>query len=235
MLFTFASFAPLLRADPPPSTQPDLSQLRQQIDQLADPDPDVRDSAAEQLMGLTRAQLPSLRMAALDERPLLPVQLASLHDIVGHVYLTAEPYKPLRNVGFMGLSWQPEKSGAISPPVVADRIQGFDAYRALRNGDVILKLLDNPDSPLLNSRQITEIVRVLGPGRTLRFQVLRSGRLVDVSVRLQARPLDLPDFAEEVNEWLRPRAEKADKYWQANFSLLDRDAATTDAASASAP
>jgi hypothetical protein len=223
-------------AEAPPSTQPDSAAFRQWITQLADADPDVRDSATQQLMSLKRDDLPALRQAAMSQRPLLPVQIASLRDVVRQVYLASEPYKPMRDVAFLGLSWQGAEfrdSGDVGV-VVADRIPGFDAYRCLRNGDVIVKLLDNPDAPLHNPSQLRDTVRVLGPGRILRFEVLRDGRPVVVSVLLQARPLELPDLSDP-REWIKERADRADKYWESNFSVLDRDVAATDAAAASAP
>jgi hypothetical protein len=237
ILFGFVSLAIPAHGDSSPTTQPDSPQFRQWIAQLADADPDVRDSAAQQLMNLKRDDLPTLRQAALGQRPLLPMQISALHEIVSQVFLASEPYKPMRGIAFLGVSRSMSRMDTEDDPdgvVVADRVLGFDAYRQLRNGDVIVKLLDNPEIPMHTFAQLHDTVRALGPGRTLRFEVLRDGRPVVVSVLLQARPLELPDSGDPA-EWIKARAEKAEKYWESNFSLLDRDAATTDATAGSAP
>jgi hypothetical protein len=224
------SLVGVARGGSTPSTQPDAVQFRNWITQLADPDPDVRATAAENLMGLTRADLPALRDAALSQRPLLPVQVDTLHDVVRQVYLTAEPYRATPRTGFLGLYWP--LAQAIADPrgvVVVDRIPGFDVYRRLRAGDVIVKFDDLPDYPLHGSADLSNIVQKFSAGDKLLFDVLRDGRVVSISVLLQAHPDDIPQNPEP---WLGRRALKADQYWEKNFYLLDHDVATTEASSA---
>ncbi len=114
-----------------PSTQPDLTQYRQWITQLADADPEVRATASQNLMGLTRNDLPELRQDVLSLQPLLPVQADALHDIVRQVYLSSEPYPPLPREGFLGVSYEATRIGDTPGLLVAQRIPGFEGFRIL--------------------------------------------------------------------------------------------------------
>jgi S1-C subfamily serine protease len=166
-------------------------------------------------------------------RPLQPVQVAALHDIIRQIYLSSEPYPPMRGVGFLGVSYEPTWIAASPGLLVADRVPGFDGFRVLRDGDVIIKILDIPESAMQDSLDLRTVVQKLGPGQSMRLELLRDGRTLNVTVQLELRPRDLPDFGVAGSAWLNGRERKAEKFWDQNFSFLDHDAATTEAASTS--
>ena len=62
------------------------------FDQLADPDPAVRDAAHESLMGLPAERLPDLLAVVRAAAPVRPDQAAALREIVCQVVLAAETY-----------------------------------------------------------------------------------------------------------------------------------------------
>ena len=139
--------------------------LALELRRLADRDPIVRESARLELMGLRADDLPRLRAAAISLRPLRPAQTAALHDIVTHVRLaddtgtldhltdpadaaateTALPSDSSQGStgGFLGVRL-PDTLQYTDPDansqgaIVAGRIEGFCAYRYLRDGDLIL-------------------------------------------------------------------------------------------------
>jgi hypothetical protein len=232
LILDLAMILPLLMVVPvqaAPATQPDSAQYRTWITQLADPDPDIRDAATQNLMGLGRVDLPTLREAALSQRPLLPEQVGALHDIVRQVFLSSDPYRPLPDVGFLGVTYEPTWLNDHAGLIVADRLPGFDGFRALRNGDVIVKLLDLPDSAPQNALDLKSLAQTIGPGHPIHLQVIRNGRSVNVSVLLEPRPLDLHDGQVTGSSWLFSRLRRAGMYWDSNFSVLDQDSATTEA------
>src|SRR5687767_13724079 len=133
-------------AAPPPATQ-SAEQLEQWLTQLADDDPAVRDAARVNLMGLSRAELDTLRRVVEEHAPLAPGQSAALQDIVCHVYLAGEPRPQNIGVGFLGVSladmYQPAAGGADeqaeAPPreavLVTSTLAGFAGHRYLQAGD----------------------------------------------------------------------------------------------------
>src|SRR5438874_9217234 len=74
-----------------PSTQRSAD-IRRWFEQLGDPDPVVRDSARQNLMGLPRSDLAELRRVIIENRPLAPAQATALREIVTHVYLASQRY-----------------------------------------------------------------------------------------------------------------------------------------------
>lgn len=210
--------APAVRADPK------ISSL---IAQLASDDPLQRQSAVEDLMGLKRPDLPSLRAAAIAQSPLLPAQVAGLRQVVVQVFLAGEPYAadPLDPRGFLGVQF--EYSDAIWRPdgiTIRDRIPGFPAYRFLQSGDIIVKLIDWPKVQLHSSEDIINAVRYLDAGQVVRLQVLRSGRAMMIALPLDFRPVEIPVLGSDitiVDNWVDQRVEKAQAYWTRNFSAID--------------
>jgi hypothetical protein len=211
----------------PPATQPSAVDLRRWVGQLDDADPEVRESAAQLLMGLSRDDLGALREAAMSLRPLTSAQLAALRDTVMQVFLESDTYETEGTHGFLGIHWPTSAAEKYDTGViVADRIPGFGAYRLLRPGDVIVKLVDFPNSDLHTREGLTLPISSMRPGDLLRLQVMRGGRLIDVSIILAPRPLELSNQS-NYQPWLDARMQKAEQYWNDSFGALTRDLAQT--------
>jgi hypothetical protein len=201
--------------------------LRRLVRQLDDPSPEVRESAAQALMGLSRPDMPALRDAAMAQRPLSGGQLTVLREAVMQVFLESEPYPPDQTRGFLGIHWPPSAAESYDTGIiVADRIPGFGAYRLLRPGDVIIKMLDFPNVDLHTRLPFTQTVAAMPAGALLRLDVLRDGRVIHVSITLAPRPLELlhPDNYEF---WLNDRMQRAQQYWDGTFGALSQDLAPT--------
>jgi hypothetical protein len=210
----------------PAATRPSAADLRRWVGQLDDADPEIRESAAHLLMGLSRDDLAALRDAAIAQRPLTGAQLAALRETVMQVFLESEPYTPDGKVAFLGIHWPTLMERYDIGVIVADRIPGFGAYRLLRPGDVIVKLPDFPDSDLHARDGLIHPIASMRPGDLLRLQLLRGGRLIEVSVPLAARPLELADPVSDPGKyrtWLDERMHKAQQYWNDSFAPLARD------------
>ena len=191
------------------------------FDRLADPDPDVRAAARDQLMGLSRPGLAKLLDVVRAARPVRPAQAAVLYDIVRHVFLATDPdglgapdpvdpppadgevapglYHPVRGYK-MGIRWptnQPD-DGRLGTPVI-ERWPGFPAYRLLHDGDLILAISVRPDLPpdqLPNRLTPTfhDVQRAMADALGIRdivLTVLRDGRPVHIPMRLVAQPIEL--------------------------------------------
>ena len=129
----------------------DTPGLQSVIVQLGSDNPQLRQEAMGRLMGLKKQDLPAVRAAALAQSPLLPGQIAALHEAVIQIFLAAEGYRVDADCpgGFLGLRWSivqpPQSSEGV---VVEERIPGFSAYRLLQSGDVIVQFLDWPMAPI---------------------------------------------------------------------------------------
>jgi hypothetical protein len=209
----------------PPATTQSSDQIRAWYLQLADRDPEVREQARINLMGIKRRDLPALEKVVADSRPVRASQAAVLYDIVTHVHMAGEPYKVAPNTGgFLGLrglqTWD-------SPPgiVVDVRIQGFCAYRMLREGDVIVGIEEMPGIQFSTSNELTGVLSGVDPGTTLTFRVLRGGTIQRVPIQLDARPdaavLGRPNDAMAMLE--SDRQNKAEEYWSRAFAPLIED------------
>jgi hypothetical protein len=62
-------------------------------------------------------------------------------------------------------------------------------------------------------------VKGLGAGQTLTFEVLRQGRIINVSLTLDRRPSGLENIG-FIQEFISTRAEKAETYWKKEFDPL---------------
>jgi hypothetical protein len=209
-----------------------VAQLRQWVGQLGDPAAEVRESARSALLNLRRDDLPSLRRVADTQQPLLPGQLLALREVVTEVFLASEPYDVNSDHGMLGLRW-PE-AAEDSPVtfdvgiVVDERIPGFCAFRMLRPGDVIVKLLDQPKVDLHSLDNFMGVVSLMNAGQTLRVRVLRNGQSIDMSLVLDPRPSEIkPNELDDTDLWLRDRNDKAEQYWNDNFGSLEQPVPST--------
>ena len=199
-----------------PATSPgDL--IRVWFEQLADADADVREQARVNLMGIDRRQLPELRQIVSDHKPIRASQAAVLQDIVKHVYKAGMTYDVRERVGFLGVTFKQ----SIEPPgaMVERRVEGFCAYRFLRDGDVIVGIAEMPAVRLDDSDQLRLLLQQVPAGTRLTFQLIRNGRTVSVPIRLDARPAIADRSAvASMDEFESMREEKAQEYWSANFA-----------------
>ncbi len=229
-------------ADPEPAnsaaaTQPAVSQrqLQMWVEQLGSDDPQSRREALGQLMDLKSQALPSLRAALMSNHQLLPQQVAAIHQAVTQLFLAGQPYPfatdPRQDIGFLGLQWPWDAPG--QPPdgvLVWARIPGFAAYRMLQPGDIIVKILRQPAQPdieLHDFNQFTNLVRLNHAGAMLRLEILRYGRRMDVSIRLDHRPLQANQDIAIMQQWLNARSQAAEEFWNHEFSSIDPAQATS--------
>jgi hypothetical protein len=224
-----------------PATQPAdgalAHQLQHWVTQLGSDDPQSRQAALDRLMTLDRQDLPALRAAALAQSPLLPAQVAGLRDAVIQVFLAGDPYDfstdPHFGLGFLGLSWQADvlaplpndALGALPNGVmVTERIPGFVGYRMLLPGDILVKILREPDEPDIELRgyqQFIDLVRPMRAGDVLRLEVLRHGRQIDLDIPLDHRPLKANVDVTIMQQWVNQRVQTAEDFWNEHFSEID--------------
>ena len=103
--------------------------------------------------------------------------------------------------------------------VIVERMPGFAGHRALLDGDVIVGLADRPGQPFHGHAQFSAAVKGAGAGGSVRFTVLRRGRLTTVDVKVDARP-DVADHPNMMNDLILRRREKAEAYWNQSFGPL---------------
>lgn len=202
-----------------PSTEP-ATPVARWLKQLADDDPDVRDAAREQLMNLDREGLRELKRAVERNRPLAPAQALALRDIVTHVFLASLPYARAEGGAFVGVKMGPQPSG--DGITVVARIPGFAAYRALRDGDVIVAIQEWPE-PLDDTAKFGRKIAEWRGGDTIHLKVRRGGRILTVPLTLSPRPQE----AQNAEAMRAEQMPAADEYWQQNFApLLEQTASS---------
>jgi hypothetical protein len=213
-----------------PATQPAQKQkeaptLESHIRNLANPDPRVREAGRAALLRLGREDLSDLKLAVKKSRPLLPSQAAALHAIVRQVFLSGERYKS-EGRGFLGIlmdsasaeaDFVPENDSRNIGVVVADRIPGFCAGRALQDGDVLLGTA-KPFIPFRSSSDLRNTV-MPKPGITVLLTVLRQGEVIIVPLTPDPAPQDIisPD---QIPPFVAEREKRFSAYWDREFASL---------------
>lgn len=221
--------APATRPAPVAHTAGDSKTIKHLIIGLTDASYQKREESRIALMGLKRSDLDTLYEVVKHSLPLEPSQTAVLRDIVTHVYLSGEKYDSVEGVGFLGVSMasgnRTDDAGLFSIDggiAIVSRVPGFCAYRMLQTGDVILATV-SPQRVEFKSTDPYELflstVKEVGPGQTLTFEVLRQGRIINVSLTLDERPRGLENLG-FIQEFTATRAEKADEYWMKVFAPL---------------
>jgi hypothetical protein len=206
-------------------------QIASWFSDLANKDAAVREQARVNLMGISRADLQTLRRLVEANRPLAPSQAMALREIVVQVHQSTEPYEPVPDrQGFLGVPLRDvtmvldgtDDEGQAGV-LVTDRIPGFCAYRFLQNGDVIVGITEAADRPIRKGTDLTEIIKICRGGDTIHLEVLRAGQKVTVPIKLNARPTwavqglnQIPTYQDEIRE----RQRKADEYWDQTFAPL---------------
>jgi hypothetical protein len=220
--------------NPAPATQADaddsasLPPIRQCFAQLSDADPDVRDQAMDQLMGLSRDDLPLLQQVVQEAAPLPPAQIEALRKIVNQVYLSADKYPANQRLGFLGIRTGITNLTAVDPGaensaargiVVLKRIPGFCGARFFRDGDIIIGIDEAPGVTFAEPDSFVQAIRDAGPGSTLHLQVLRGGTVRPVAVSLDSRPTEA-DFDPDLASLVQRRRQDFDAYWEKTFAPL---------------
>lgn len=207
--------------------------IGQWVKDLADTDPNVRDKARLELMGLDRVELDTLRDKVAASRPLRPGQVVALQDIVNQVFLATEPDDPADgDSGFLGV--QPAPSGVEVTPApgvradgmqvgvaVAARVPGFCGYRMLEDGDIILRLNSDRPHDFRNPTDLSTVVSGQRAGDTVTLDVLRRGRLIQVRITLDQKPAWVGRSTPL--DALGPRLRRASDYWDQVFAPLLED------------
>jgi hypothetical protein len=214
------------------ATSRPADQLRDWFEQLSHSDPQVREQAKINLMGLKREELGALRQLVEESRPIAPSQEAALHEIVVHVYLSTDPYPRLQPpVGFLGVMlenigtpWDagdPAKPGdEVSGVLVQDCVPGFCGFRYLRPGDLVKGVGADLVVPVTMDTELRQAVQQTGAGKAITLSILRQGKMVRVSFVLDAAPQVASFPRAVVQEFVNRRREKAEEYWRNAFGPL---------------
>jgi hypothetical protein len=244
-----SSVRPTPTPAPGPATRPAASakdpaaQMARWFSDLGHSDSRVREAARVSLMGLPRKDLPKLERLVRDNVPLVPSQAVVLRDIVTHVFLSGEEYESSSRAGFLGVRpgeanlnfrepplqdpagvealpfGAPGDPGAVRGVVIIERMPGFAGARHLQDGDVVLSMVEQADLQFRVAEQFSQVVRAVGAGKTVHFQILRQGQIVRVPVTLDPRP-DAADFIPTMTSLLNDRKAAADEYWETTFAPL---------------
>jgi len=218
-----------------PATTKSSSPINTWFNDLANRDASIRQQARVNLMGISRDDLETLRKLVETTRPLSPAQAMAVREIVDQVYQSTEPYEPIEDhAGFLGVPLPGPAvviDGAEDEPqgmVVERRIPGFCAFRFLQDGDIILAI---DERPIRTRDDLTRIISAHKGGDVVQMEVLRGGEKIEVSLKLDVRPLSAPNLPAAaaapavgitIQDWLRDRQRKADDYWDKYFApLLD--------------
>jgi hypothetical protein len=209
-----------------PKTQPTTAAsarpfpaMRQWFADLGSADGEVRDQAMVNLMGLRADDLPALRKLVEESRPLAPQQLVALKQIVIHDYLAGEPYDAKEGNGFLGIHLPGPTEEAEA--VVVNRLPGFVGERMLRDGDVILGVVERPEKQIHSGNELTLTLGQFSAGQTIHLQILRQGHVIRVLVQLDPYPLDAsPELRDRMDDFLFRRLKRAQDYWDEHFADL---------------
>jgi hypothetical protein len=90
----------------------------------------------------------------------------------------------------------------------------------LQDGDVLLAMLTPGGKIEISSNeQLIDAVTSARAGDTVTFEVLRQGRVLNVSITLDKKPLNLTTAA-QIDEFSGRRADEAEEYWKRDFAPL---------------
>jgi hypothetical protein len=232
MVFAIVAIGAAASGQTFPSTQPvtDVpadAPVRRWFSDLASPDAQQREQAQTELLGLNRQQLQQLRWLVAHGQAVAPSQLAALHEIVIHDFLSGEPYTPM-DAGFLGLRWPDRGDVARLGVPVEIRIPGFPSFQMLRTGDLILGVITNPGTPIAQlpkltpSRSVlTQVIQIAGANRDVVLEILRHGQRIRIALRLDPRPAET-ETEQAAIAFFNARQNKAEQYWQTEFLPLLR-------------
>lgn len=206
--------------------------IRRYFFRLSDDDPDVREDARRGLMGLSRADLPVLRDIVKENLPLTPAEADALPDIVAQVYLAGSVYECASHIGFLGLTSDTPQN--VDPPFdpecggveISHRIPGTCSYRSLEDGDVVLAVARSREWVLVTRwTDMSGEIQKCRAGDTVVIRVLRRGRIVDVPIVLDAKPMTSTGGEISIGNFIAQRRADAEAYWEEQFEPLLESAA----------
>ncbi len=202
----------------PPATQPSADSLAKMLADLSSIEPEVREAARSNLMLLDRAGLPALRKQA-GKNDMSAVTAATLEEIVTHVYLTDMHGFVGEGETYLGISsgtgrTGPTPEGGVD---VSATLIGYDAYRALREGDRLVGWRAE-GAEWITLEQFSDLLaarRLSRPGDWISLRVQRNATLLELRVRLAS----IPQEAQRVGIDPDPKWYAAAKaYWWQEFA-----------------
>lgn len=105
--------------------------------------------------------------------------------------------------------------------LILDRMPGFNGARTLRDGDVVLGVVELPDHPTFDHGSMTRAIGSFGAGETIHLQVLRQGQVVRLPVTPGPRPMAVVDpFNNAMEPLLDRRKKQVESYWEQTFAPL---------------
>jgi len=237
-IFVDGGFAQSTR-QPGSTTRPvnvDARSLQIVLRELGVGDSTAREEALSKLLTLRRADLPALRDAVADARPLAPGTIAVLQEVVTHVYLREEPYEAHADKSFLGVQMWPidlyflAQGGEVFPPVpfinpgrlvLDDKVPDAPRPIALRAGVIIsVRMPGFCGYGALRDGDVVLALPELGfeqlnssQDLSIGVQSAAPGRKITVRVLRRGRELDIPVV-------LDPRPVAADRVNAGAFDLL---------------
>jgi hypothetical protein len=153
--------------------------------------------------------------------PLAPEQWMALPQIVMHVYLTGETFDVVPHKGFLGIFLPSAMTEPGDCVIVASCMPGFIGERMLREGDVILGVLEHPAPQFRKALDLTDAMGAFEAGDTVHLQVLRQGRILLLAARLDSKPVEAEDGNRTIiDPFNAARRARAEQYWQEQFADL---------------
>src|SRR5882762_446431 len=129
-----------------------------------------------------RADLGVLAEVVGEFRPLEEQMASVIKEIVTHVYLGEDEYEK-EGRGFLGISMPKSAEEDRMQVVVESRMAGFGGYAALRDGDVILDIVEQPLPQPLDRDVFIDVIKSMEPGRNVRLKILRQGAVRVVTAK----------------------------------------------------
>ena len=103
--------------------------------------------------------------------------------------------------------------------LIGQRVPGFCGFRYLQENDLIVAVMSNDVVRVTDKEEFTNLVKATSPGETLSLQIIRQGKSMRVSFKLDAKPVETA-MQNQVEEFRNPRLIKAEEYWQKAFAPL---------------
>jgi len=205
-----------------PAGELTIVQMRALFLELEHSDGRVRERARERLMGLKRDDLKILAKVVAEYAPLEEQMVATIKEIVTHVYLSEDVYEK-EEKGFLGITMPRPGDEDRMQVMVEGRMPGFGGYASLRDGDVILDVVGQPLPQPLDRDVFIDVIKSMRPGSIAKLKVLRQGAQRVVPVKVSARPAEKAAvnplaYEGKVAELLYRRGEQAEKFWKENFA-----------------
>jgi hypothetical protein len=218
----FSATQPVVKVGDVPGERVTRPQMKKLFLDLEDPDGGVREKARERMLGMKRADLPTLLELVGEYRPLEEQMKSAIKEIVTHVYLAEDEYEKEAR-GFLGISMPKTADEDRMQVIIESRMAGFGGFATLRDGDVVLDIVDQPLPQPLDREVFIDVIKTMEPGRNVRLKVLRQGAVRIVPVKISARPaeraaVNAMAYEQRVAELLYKRSEEAEGYWKDRFA-----------------